>query len=87
MRRFVKTENFWRLATKPTSVSIMSGRRNGLSASGEGLGKKVRVAHVGTGHTGREALRGILARPDLELVSLWVSSPDKVGRDLSLIHI
>ena len=41
----------------------------------------MRVAHVGTGHTGREALRGILARPDLELVSLWVSSPDKVGRD------
>ena len=27
------------------------------------------------------ALAGIDARPDLELVGLWVSSPDKVGRD------
>lgn len=42
---------------------------------------KIRVAHVGTGLTGREALRGILSHPGLELVSLWVSSPDKVGRD------
>lgn len=43
--------------------------------------KKVRVAHLGTGATGREALRGIIAHPDLELASLWVSSADKVGRD------
>ncbi len=41
----------------------------------------MRVAHVGTGATGREALRGIIAHPDLELASLWVSSPEKVGRD------
>jgi hypothetical protein len=43
--------------------------------------RKVRVAHVGTGATGREALKGIVGHPDLELVSLWVSSADKVGRD------
>src|SRR4051812_21214466 len=42
---------------------------------------KVRVAHVGTGTTGREALRGIIAHPELELISLWVSSPEKVGVD------
>lgn len=42
---------------------------------------RVRVAHLGTGTTGREALRGIIAHPDLELVTLWVSAPDKVGRD------
>lgn len=42
---------------------------------------KIRVAHVGTGATGTEALKGILRHPDLELVSLWVTSPDKVGRD------
>src|SRR5881398_28762 len=42
---------------------------------------KVRVAHVGTGATGREALKGIIGHPDLDLVSLWVSSADKVGRD------
>lgn len=41
----------------------------------------MRVAHVGTGATGREALRGIINHPDLELVGLWVSSEDKVGRD------
>jgi len=69
------------MTVKPTSVSIMNHRRNGMSASKGGPADKVRVAHVGTGNTGREALRSILARPDLELVSLWVSSPDKVGRD------
>jgi 4-hydroxy-tetrahydrodipicolinate reductase len=30
---------------------------------------------------GRLALRAILEHPDLELVGLWVHSPDKVGRD------
>lgn len=44
-------------------------------------GRKVRVAHLGTGTTGREALKGIISHPDLELVSLWVPSADKVGRD------
>lgn len=41
----------------------------------------IRVAHVGTGTTGREALRGILTHPGLELVGLWAASPDKIGRD------
>ena len=35
----------------------------------------------GTGNVGRHALAGIDARPDLDLVGVWVSSPDKVGRD------
>lgn len=35
----------------------------------------------GTGNVGRHALAGIDARPDLELVGVWVSNPDKVGRD------
>ncbi|MGH3411593.1 MAG: NAD(P)H-dependent amine dehydrogenase family protein [Marmoricola sp.] len=34
-----------------------------------------------TGTVGRRALDGIVARPDLELVGVWVSSPDKVGLD------
>lgn len=42
---------------------------------------KIRVAHLGTGATGAEALKGILRHPDLELASLWVTSPDKIGRD------
>src|SRR5262249_38364151 len=40
-----------------------------------------RVALWGTGNVGRHALAGIDARPDLELVGVWVSDPAKVGRD------
>ena len=40
-----------------------------------------RVAHGGTGLTGREALRGIINDPELDLVAVLVSSPDKVGVD------
>jgi 4-hydroxy-tetrahydrodipicolinate reductase len=40
-----------------------------------------RVVLWGTGNVGRNALIGIDARPDLSLVGIWVSNPDKVGRD------
>ena len=40
-----------------------------------------RVVAWSTGTVGRHALAGIDARPDLELVGLWVSNPDKVGQD------
>lgn len=50
-------------------------------ATGAAATSRIRVAHVGTGATGTEALKGILRHPDLELVGLWVTSPDKVGRD------
>ncbi|GAA4481711.1 diacylglycerol kinase [Actinoallomurus oryzae] len=40
-----------------------------------------RVVLWGTGNVGRNALIGINARPDLELAGVWVSNPDKVGRD------
>jgi 4-hydroxy-tetrahydrodipicolinate reductase len=40
-----------------------------------------RVIQWSTGNVGKLALRAILERPDLELVGLWVSSKDKVGRD------
>jgi 2,4-diaminopentanoate dehydrogenase len=43
--------------------------------------RSYRVALWGTGNVGRHALAGIAARPDLELVGVWVSNPDKVGRD------
>jgi 2,4-diaminopentanoate dehydrogenase len=43
--------------------------------------KRIRVAHVGIGATGIEALKGIINHPELDLVSLWVTSPDKVGKD------
>ena len=41
----------------------------------------IRVAAWSTGNVGKNAIIGIDARPDLELVGLWVSNPDKVGKD------
>jgi 2,4-diaminopentanoate dehydrogenase len=41
----------------------------------------LRVVQWGTGNVGRNALAGIDAHPDLELVGLWVSDPAKVGKD------
>ncbi len=43
------------------------------------------VVHAGTGLTGREALRGLIDDPDIELAGLLVSSPDKVGEDAGSI--
>ena len=41
----------------------------------------LRVVGWSTGTVGRHAIAGIDARPELELVGLWVSNPDKVGKD------
>jgi 2,4-diaminopentanoate dehydrogenase len=41
----------------------------------------IRVAHIATGNVGRLALAGILTNPELELTGLYVSTPEKVGRD------
>jgi hypothetical protein len=41
-----------------------------------------RVIQWATGLVGQEAVRGVLAHPQLELVGAWVHSPDKVGRDV-----
>ncbi|WP_332662668.1 NAD(P)H-dependent amine dehydrogenase family protein [Aeromicrobium sp.] len=41
----------------------------------------ISVAAWSTGNVGKHVLAGIDARPDLELVGLWVSNPDKVGKD------
>jgi 4-hydroxy-tetrahydrodipicolinate reductase len=40
-----------------------------------------RVVQWSSGNVGRHAIAGIAARPDLELVGLWVSDPAKAGRD------
>jgi 2,4-diaminopentanoate dehydrogenase len=40
-----------------------------------------RVVAWSTGTVGRHAIAGIDARPDLELVGVWVSSEEKVGQD------
>ena len=40
-----------------------------------------RVVEWSTGTVGRHAIAGIDTRPDLQLVGVWVSSDEKVGRD------
>lgn len=40
-----------------------------------------RVIQYSTGNVGRHALQAIVERPDLELIGVHASSPDKVGRD------
>ena len=41
----------------------------------------IRVVAWSTGNVGRHAIAGIDARPELELVGVWVSDPAKIGRD------
>jgi 2,4-diaminopentanoate dehydrogenase len=43
--------------------------------------RRTRVLQWTTGNVGRAALRTILARPDLELAGVYVTSKDKDGRD------
>jgi hypothetical protein len=40
------------------------------------------VIQWATGFVGKEAIKGVLAHPELELVGCWVHSDDKVGRDV-----
>ena len=42
----------------------------------------LRVVEWSTGTVGRLAIAGILARPELELVGVWVSSEEKDGKDV-----
>lgn len=41
----------------------------------------LRVVVWSTGGVGSNAIRGVVARPDLDLVGVWVHSPEKVGGD------
>ena len=41
----------------------------------------IRVVQWSTGNVGRHAIAGIVARPELELVGVWVSSDAKAGQD------
>lgn len=40
-----------------------------------------RVVQFSTGNVGRHALRALIGRPDMKLVGLHASGPDKIGRD------
>ena len=52
-----------------------------MSAAAGTEGRRYRVVQWSTGNVGRHAIAGIDARPDLELVGVWVSNPAKVGKD------
>lgn len=45
----------------------------------------IRVIQWATGGVGRAAIQGILSHPELELVGVWVHSPEKAGRDVGEI--
>jgi hypothetical protein len=47
--------------------------------------KKYRVIQWATGNVGRQAIRGVVAHPELELVGCWVHSPEKVGTDAGVL--
>ncbi|KUI24013.1 dihydrodipicolinate reductase [Mycobacterium sp. IS-1742] len=40
-----------------------------------------RVVQIATGNVGQHSLRAVIGRPDLELVGVHASSPEKIGRD------
>jgi hypothetical protein len=42
---------------------------------------KYRVVQWSTGNVGQRALRSIIARPELDLVGVWVSNDEKAGKD------
>lgn len=44
-------------------------------------GKTWRVIQWATGNVGSRSLRTVIEHPNMELVGLWVSSPEKVGKD------
>jgi 2,4-diaminopentanoate dehydrogenase len=45
------------------------------------MGEKLRVIQWATGNIGTRSLRRVIEHPDMELAGLWVSNPDKVGKD------
>lgn len=44
-------------------------------------GRKYKVIQWATGNVGSRALRTVIEHPEMELVGLWVSNPNKVGKD------
>ena len=47
--------------------------------------RRIRVAHIGTGHTGTVVLQQLHQRADLDVVGHLVHSPDKVGKDSGVL--
>ncbi|GAB3761933.1 4-hydroxy-tetrahydrodipicolinate reductase [Nocardioides ginsengisegetis] len=56
-----------------------------MVSTGSTTGLPLKVVVWSTGTVGRHAIAGIDRHPDLELVGVWVSNPDKVGRDVGIL--
>ena len=50
------------------------------------MARPLKVVVWATGGIGSIAIRAIRRRPDLELVGVWVHSPEKAGRDVGLLR-
>ncbi|NYG58955.1 4-hydroxy-tetrahydrodipicolinate reductase [Nocardioides daedukensis] len=61
----------------------MSTHATAASSQNDATGdpRKLRVVGWSTGTVGRHVIVGVDRHPDLELVGLWVSNPDKAGKD------
>ena len=57
---------------------MMAKNAGELTGSGR---KKYRVIQWATGNIGRRAMRTVIEHPQMELVGLYVSAPEKVGKD------
>ena len=73
-----------RLVAPAPALPKVSGRADGLQGitagtEGDRVGDVRRVVVWGTGWIGSISVRSVHARPDLDLVGVWVHSPDKVG--------
>src|SRR5262245_44582537 len=72
-------------ATRPTPYSTSTAEstptiRRFRSPTTESEAMR-RVIQFSTGNVGRHSLRAIIGRPDLELVGVHASGPDKIGKD------
>jgi 2,4-diaminopentanoate dehydrogenase len=47
--------------------------------------KPLRIIQWATGNIGTRSLQRVIEHPDMELAGLWVSNPDKVGKDAGVL--
>src|SRR3954454_20415413 len=63
------------------AVRTSSSRNSVMGATLGFRGMTYRVIQWATGLVGQEAIKGVVAHPELELVGCWVHSDAKVGQD------
>ena len=66
-------------ASGPTAGATVGPRS--VERTAYGVSMTIRVVQWGSGNVGRSSIATVHARPDMELVGMFVTNPDKVGRD------